>query len=508
MTIREGNRQQLQMLPASIEQYIAEDAPVRAYDVFVEALDFGKLGIEIDPSKEGNPSYDPRAMLKLLVYGYSYGVRSSRKLEREVHYNLSFIWLMGGLKPDHKTIAEFRRKNKPALKKALIQCVHLCLKLDLIAGNVLFVDGSKIRGNASIKNSWTEEKCRKVLAQADRRIAEVISQAEAIDQQETGLPSLVAMRKELEDEVNLKQRVKEIMQELEATGNKSLNTVDKECTRVNNFQGTGAGYNAQVVADDKHGLIVSSDMVSTNNDLGQFAVQISQAQEVLGKPCETAVADSGYAFTDDLAKVDKQGIQVIVPTQRIASGREIREYDKRHFNYDSEKDCYICPRGQTLVYDGLSRKRFSKSYEIAQAEICLRCPAYGKCTTSKQGRKVMRLIAEEVRDRLEKEYALSENQAIYKRRQQKVELIFGHIKRNLGVSALLLRGREGAQAEMSLLSICFNLSRMITLLGQRQLIHRLRLASFLNIYRTNAENPPHLTNRLHTNEDAAFASAS
>ena len=158
MSIRQGNRQQMQLLPASIEQYVAEDAPVRAYDAFIEALDLNELGISTDPSKEGNPSYDPRAMLKLLIYGYSYGVRSSRKLERETHYNLSFIWLMGGLKPDHKTIAEFRRRNKEALKRSLRQCVWMCLKLDLIAGNILFVDGSKIRGNASIKNSWTDRK--------------------------------------------------------------------------------------------------------------------------------------------------------------------------------------------------------------------------------------------------------------------------------------------------------------------------------------------------------------
>ncbi len=477
MAIREGNRQQMQLLPASIEQYVVEEAPVRAYDAFVEALDFEELGIVNDPCKEGNPSYDPKAMLKLLVYGYSYGVRSSRKLEREVYYNLSFIWLMGGLKPDHKTIAEFRRKNKAALKKALVQCVRLCFKLDLIAGNILFVDGSKIRGNASIKNTWTKEKCQKVMEKAEKRIAEVIAEAEATDEEEATLPSMVAMQKELEGQGNLKQRVREIIRELEETGKKSVNTVDKDSTRVNNFQCTGAGYNAQVVADDKNGLIVSCDMVSTNNDLGQFAVQINQAQEVLGRPCQTAVADSGYAFTDDLAKIDEQGIQVIVPTQRVASGQAIGEYDKRRFHYDSEKDCYICPQGQTLVYDGLTRKRFGKTYKIKEADTCLSCPEYGKCTTSKCGRTVTRLLAEELRDRLEKEYNLSQNQAIYKRRQQKIELIFGHIKRNLGVSSLLLRGREGVRAEMSILAICFNLKRMMSLLGQNRLILRLRSTS-------------------------------
>lgn len=474
MAIRQGSREQMELLPPSVEQYVAEDAPVRAYDAFVEALDLIKVGIESDPQKEGNPSYDPKAMLKLLVYGYSYGVRSSRKLEREVYYNLSFIWLMGGLKPDHKTIAEFRRKNKEGLQKALVQCVHLCLKLDLIAGNVLFVDGSKIRGNVSIKNTWTKEKCQKALEKAEQRIAAVIAEAEATDEAEASLPSLVSVDKDLEESRNLKQRVAQIMQELEQSDNKTINTVDKDSTRINNFQGTGAGYNVQVVVDDKNGLIVSCDTVRANNDLGQFSLQINQAQQVLGQPCRVAVADSGYAFTDDLAKIDAQGIQVIVPTQRVASGKEIGEYDKRHFRYDAIRDCYLCPRDETLVYNSLTRKRFGQTYKIKEADTCLRCLAYGQCTTSKRGRKVSRLLAEDLRDRLEAAYALPQNQLIYKRRQEKVELVFGHIKRNLGVSSFLLRGREGVRAEMSVLSICFNLRRMMSLLGQNGLILRLR----------------------------------
>ena len=117
MAYRYGNRTQIEFFPPSIEDYVAPDAPVRAYDVMIEALDLDELGIVWDPNKVGNSCYDPKAMLKLLVYGYSYGVRSSRKLEREANYNVSFMWLLGGLRPDHKTISEFRRNNKRALCK-------------------------------------------------------------------------------------------------------------------------------------------------------------------------------------------------------------------------------------------------------------------------------------------------------------------------------------------------------------------------------------------------------
>lgn len=465
MALRQGNRLQMEMMPSSIEQYLPDDAPVRVYDAFVEAMDLKELGMDINPSKEGNPCYDPRAMLKLLIYGYSYGVRSSRKLEREAHYNLTFIWLVGGLRPDHKTIAEFRRRYKEALKKALGQCVKMCMKLDLIAGNVLFVDGSKIRANASIKNTWSVEKCHKVLRKAERRIEEIISESEAIDKEEEGLPSLVSVNKELADAQVLKERVRQTMEELRESEKPVVNTVDKECTRINSVHGTHAGYNAQVVVDDGNGLIVSCDAVDANNDLGQFSRQIDQAQEALGQKCDVAVADSGYAWSDDLAKVDKQGIQVIVPTQRIVSQKASGEFDKENFRYDRERDCYICPRGAILRYGGVSRKRYGRIYIIENKETCWACPEFGRCTTARRGRRVIRLVEEDLRSRLEREYALSQNQAIYKRRGQKVELVFGHMKRNLGVTSFLMRGRSAVRAELSLLSVCFNLRRMMTLLG-------------------------------------------
>src|SRR4249920_809809 len=167
MAYRYGNRDQLGLLPPSIEEYVGEEDAVRAYDAFVESVDFLELGIELDEGQVGNSEYDPRAMLKLLVYGYSYGLKGSRKLERACHHNVSFMWLMGGLKPDHKTIAEFRRQHKKALKQVLKQCVRLCVKLDLIAGNVLFVDGSKIRANAARAKTYDRLRYEKMMTELD-----------------------------------------------------------------------------------------------------------------------------------------------------------------------------------------------------------------------------------------------------------------------------------------------------------------------------------------------------
>ena len=474
MAIRQGNRGQLQMLPACIEDYVPQDAPVRVYDAFVDNLDFGELGIECNPGKEGNPCYDPRAMLKLLTYGYSYGIRSSRRLEREVNYNLSFIWLMGGLKPDFKTIAEFRRKNKEALQRVLRECVRLCIRLDLITGNILFVDGCKIRANASIQNSWSKEQCEKALSRIDKKIKQIIAEAEEIDEAEEGQPSLVQVNKELQNARALKEQVIGIMKALRQEERASLNTVDRECTVIHSRQGTHAGHNAQVVVDDKNGLIVSSDVAPTNNDLGQFSVQIAKANAEMGKKCQVGVADSGYARVSDIAKIIPDQIQVLVPTQPMASKKGIGEFDKRSFAYDPSKDCYTCPKGHILVRCGRTRRNNGYRYKFTDKNPCPACQQYGRCTKAKCGRTIERRDDEALRDCLEKEYALSENQAIYKRRQEKIELVFGHIKRNLGVVSFLLRGLKGVRAEMSLLSLCFNLRRMITMLGVAGLMQKMR----------------------------------
>jgi len=466
MAYRYGNREQMTFLPPSIEDYVSQDDPVRVYDVFIESLDFDELGIVLEPHKVGNATYDPKTMLKLLTYGYSYGWRSSRKLERAIHHNLSFIWLMGDLKPDHKTIAEFRRKNKSTLKEVLKQCARLCIKLDLIDGNTLFVDGTKIRANASIKRTWTKEKYQQILKTIDSRIEALLSECEAADQDESDQESLVKMKKELRNKTVLKAKIEGALKELKKNKKKVINITDSECTRINSTQGSHAGYNVQNVVDEKHGFIVSTDVVKENNDRNQFAKQINQAQETIEKKCEVACGDVGYSTVDELEKIDKQETKVIVPPAETSK-------DKKLFNYDAEKDCYICPEGHVLVYCGLSTSQKSKVYRIQEKFLCLQCVRFGTCTKSKRGRTVSRLIKEETRQRFENRYKEPESQAIYKLRQQKVEPPFGHIKRNLGVSAFLLRGLDGVKAEMSLLANCFNISRMISLFGVQTLIQRL-----------------------------------
>jgi transposase len=461
-----GQRDQNQLFPASIEEYIDSTDPVRAYDAFVEQVDFAQLGIELDDHQVGPPEFDPRSMVKLLVYGYSYGIRSSRKLERATYHNVSFIWLMGGLKPDHKTIARFRRDNAAALKNILKQCAQVCLKLGLIEGNTLFVDGTKIRANASMKHTWTAARCTESMREIDRRIEQILKECDLVDQGEQQEASLVRMRNELRDQKQLKAKIGTVLAELQQQDKKALNTTDPESARMRNGGQIETGYNLQTVVDERHGLIVHSEVLSQSNDGGLFSSQIQGAQETLGKVCQQACADAGFSSGEDLKLMLDQGVDVVVPIVRHSDFRD-------RFSYDADADIYRCEQGHELKYVGDHKNNRTRVYQISDTTTCRGCSAFGICTKAAQGRRVERPFAEAIREQLEARYRRPDAQMLMRKRKMRVEHPFGHIKHNLQMRAFLMRGLSGARTEAALAATAFNLTRMIKMIGIAELILRL-----------------------------------
>lgn len=484
MAYRYGDdRKQQIMFPESIDQYVSQEHPVRAYDAFVDALDLTKLGIRIDKHKVGNSQYDPHLMLKLLLYGYSYGIKSSRKLERELHNNLSFIWLMKNLKPDHKTIAEFRRNNKAALKNALKLCARLCLKLDLIQGNILFVDSTKIWANAGKAHQHDKKWYQKQLGEVDQRINKLLTECEKVDQNEAQSGSLVKMAKKFKSQQHLKETIESALAEFsnlsEKTKNgkdRKVNRVDPQCAQMKSRQGdVHPSYSVQSVVDDQNGLIVSIDAVNDGNDSGQPSNQITNAQDNLERDCQIACADSGYSNIEEFEKVESENRKVIVPSKSQASSKQPKPFDKSQFVYDPEHDCYTCPQGQHLIFRRFQDKqRQMRDYRIEKPAICRSCEHFGVCTNSNAGRTVTRHVLEDLKQKVEQRYEQQDIRQIYNRRKACVEHPFGYIKKVLNFRQLSLRGRSAAQAEASILATCFNLTRMINLFGGvHQFINRI-----------------------------------
>jgi hypothetical protein len=333
----------------------------------------------------------------------------------------------------------------------------MCLRLGLIEGNTLFVDGTKLRANASMSNTWNQKRCEEALKEVDKRIAEIIAASEILDTDEASTSeSLVKMDSELKNNRVLRSKIETIVADLKQRDRSSINTTDKDCVSTKSTHGSYAGYNAQIAVDEKHGLIASCDVTSTNNDKGQLSIQIDNANKTMGKKCKRAVADAGYSALEDLEKID-QSVEVLIPVQRNEMAQD--------FVFDEVSGKITCPEGHVLnLYrkdDQLKRMR----YRIGSAALCQKCIRFGVCTKSKRGRKVNRSYFEKTSQRIREAFETIESKTAYKLRSQKVELPFGHIRRNLGVNSFLVRGMNGVKAEMALFSAAFNIRRMITILN-------------------------------------------
>jgi len=351
--------------------------------------------------------------------------------------------------------------------------VRLCLRLGLIEGNTLFVDGTKIRANAGMRESWSAERCERVLKGAEGRIEKILRECDTADAAEEEKDSLIRVPGDLAEAKELREKVKAIYQELQGSSKPSFNTTDPDCRHVQGRQGTHAGYNVQSVVDDKHGLIVQSDVVGDVNDRHQLGNQTSQANAVLGKPCQTVCADAGYDHNADWKEVEEQGIAVVVkPNDQGPQG----PFTKDQFRFDAERDCYVCPVGQTLLYRYTSQQAQHRIYTITKTQICRQCPHKAACTKNRFGRSIARVPLEEIRPVVIARYQSPAGLALYARRQSKVEHPFGHIKRNLGVQAFLLRRFMGVRAEAALFATCFNIARMMTLVGIGALLPKLRMS--------------------------------
>jgi len=454
MAYRYGNRMQESLLPPSIEDYVAQEDPVRAYDVFFDMLDFAGLGIVEDEHQVGNAEYDPRAMLKLIAYGYSYGIRSSRKLERALVHNLSFMWLVGGLRPNYKTISEFRRRNRKSIALVLKQCARMCMKLGLVEGNTLFIDSTRMRANASLRNTWTEQRCRDALKDIDERVEAILKESEETDTREQEQGSLVCV--EGMEEKQLRSKIRGILEELHREGRQSKNTVDADCVSTSSIHGAYAGYSAHIAVDGKNGLIANAEVVSSAVDQNALSEQVEKANEVVEKKCEYAVADGGYSGIKDVKKVIDSGVTPVLPLQRNIEKR-------KDFTYDEAKDCFTCPEGHMFHRSKTIAKGQWVYYWPKYRSICKTCCRFGVCTKSPYGRTVSRSLLEPIAEKVEGYYLRFRD--IFSRRKGKAEHPFGYIRCTLGANGFLLRGTTGVNAEMSLMSTAFNIRRMITLLN-------------------------------------------
>jgi transposase len=476
--IQGEDREQITLFPEAIDDYITEENAVRVIEVFVNALDMMKLGfLRTDPNVTGRPAYNPRDLLKLYIYGYMNRIRSSRRLEAEAGRNLELLWLIRKLKPDFKTIADFRKDNKEAIKNVFKQFSLLCKEWDLYGKEVVAVDGSKFRASNSKRNNFSEKKIQRHLKYIDEKITTYLQELDNNDEGEanTHIPSVEEIQKRIEELNQRKAKYTAMQDRMAATGETEISTTDPDARlmKVNN-NGLEVSYNVQTVVDQKHKLVVDSEVINNPTDLGQLNEISLKAKEIFEVEELKSIADKGYYSTNDLVKCESNHIETYVAKQRRTGNIANPEFQPDKFKYVTEQDVYICPAGQEL-YPGRIRKENDVSYQVYKNNrACQQCHLKDKCTKSQKGRTIHRNLEQPLLDEIDRR--TSNNKELYLQRQKIVEHPFGTVKKIWGFNYFLTRGLKSVQTENKLHFLAYNLRRVINILGVKEMVKRLALA--------------------------------
>jgi transposase len=466
-------RHQSTLFPESIDDFVTEDNPVRVIDMFVDHLDLLDLGFEtVNPKLTGRPGYHPSTMLKLYIYGYLNRIQSSRRLEKESHRNVELMWLLERLRPDFKTIANFRKDNGKGIKNVCRKFVELCRQLNMFDDSAFAIDGSKFKAVNNKSKNYTPAKIQAHIERTEKSIQQYLSQMDTKDGDEKNIDATISTSKL----AWLEQRLIEL-KALEIQVNEhpdkqvSQTDPDARLMKTQHMQ-RQVCYNVQSAVDTKHHLIVEHDVTMTT-DRGQLTLVAEQVQKTLGKQDITIIADKGYFSRNDIKATQDLGMTANVPQTDTSGSAKKGIFNKSLFKYDKDKDLYICPAGEELPHrrnvteDGLEQKVYVNFY------ACRDCDIRDKCTRSlKEPRKMRRWVHEEEIDAMQQR--LDDNPKISVLRRQTVEHPFGTIKMWMGATHFLMKRKKNVSIEMNLHVLAYNLKRMMTIMGTTGLMEAIR----------------------------------
>lgn len=468
------DRSQTLLFPESVDDYVGLDNPVRFIDAFVDGLDLaaaGFAGVEAKPM--GRPGYAPADLLKLYIYGYLNRIRSSRRLEAETHRNIEVIWLLRHLKPDFKTIADFRRDNRAAFKPVFREFVLLCRQLDLFGRELLAVDGTRLKAVNNKDRNFTRSALEQFISKADECLASYLRRLDDGDVEEgrTGGSSRVPNLAEKIEAIRTKRdRLRSLLESVDRTGESQISLTDPDSRAMAAHTRVAVGYNAQIAVDAKHKLIVEQAVTNQVLDLGLLTRTAEPARAILGVAQIDVVADRGYFKFEDIEACERAGMTPYVPKPQRGSAVREGFFIKDEFRYDPADDVYVCPAGERLGHKYESKSRDLTKIDYSNRAACLACALRPRCTNS--FRRVSRLENEAVLDRMAAR--LKARPEILERRRDTVEHPFGSIKQWMGQGAFLMRGLENVRAEFSLTALAYNMRRVINILGVKTMIAAVR----------------------------------
>lgn len=460
------NRDQLIMM--DFESCLGTDSWARIVDMFVDILPMDNLGFKDVLNLEGRPPYRSSDLLKLYLYGYKNKLRSSRQLEHACKVNLEVIWLLKGLRPSARKIAYFRKENAKAFKMAFRHFVRLLKDWELIDGQTIAIDSFKIRAQNALKNNFNQNKIDRHIDYIDNKILEYRQQLDTEDKD----IDVKEVRDKIAYQESKKEKYRNIEKKLQQSGERQISLTDPDAKSVVLHRNiVNVGYNVQAGCDAKHKLFVNN-ATGTVNDTHALSPMALDAKELLDVENMRTLTDKGYTTAKHLEICTDNGITPY-SSPKEHSSQNNGLYPMIDFKYDKEKDTYTCPDGQILatngtVYDKAGHK--VKHYKNRQA--CKVCPVRQLCTKNKNGRFIERSIYQEALE--ENKKRVEGNPEYYRLRQQITEHQFGTLKRQWGFTHTLMKGKQNVLSEVNLIMICYNLTRLISILDQKVLKNRLK----------------------------------
>ena len=491
-------RTQLVLFQQRIDELVEDENIVRIIDAYVDSLDMRALGFQINENDTGAPAYRPQVKLKIYVYGYMNRMRSSRRLERECKRNVEMMWLTEGLAPDFKTIADFRKDNREALKEVFKAFLKMCHRLQLLSFATVAVDGTKMRAQNSLNEIYRREQIEKVEQDIQTRIDGYLRELDEVDERESAdgvsenRERVEEITKRLKKQQRRKDKVEAIRRLFDEDEELQSHFATDEESRLQSDKGkVRAGYNVQTAVGGQHKLIVAAEVTNEQNDKKQLRPMIEEIRrekQELGIEEETdVIADCGY-YTEKAIMDTKDAPDcrpVVPPTaegtppgpSRLGKGKNVPTvaYENDKFVYDEERDVYICPENEELnritkrPATGTAGERETHKYRC-DAEICLRCSARTACTTSRNGRMLRVSANRREMEAYQASLESDEHKRLISKRKEIVEHPYGTLKRSLGYSYFLVKGIEKVTGEFSLMCFGYNLLRVFNIVGFQKLM--------------------------------------
>jgi transposase len=463
---KEYNQEQRFLLPLSLEEFVGEDHLARVINEVVNRLDLTALYARY--SALGCSAYHPQLLLKVLFYGYATGERSSRKIAHRLANDVAYMYLAGMQRPDFRTINRFRQEHLVLLQGLFVQIVRLCQALGMVRVGLIALDGTKVKANASLRQSLNQEQLAKDVAAVEETIQEMLSEAavtDAAEDAESGVDqSGYEVPKELRDARSRHERLVQAQAQLAASGRTQINLTDPEAPLMQpGQQSWQPSYNGQIAVDAQAGVIVAATVSTASTDQAALPELVQQTIANTGTPPAEVVADAGFASADNYLDLAKQEITGYIPDAKDVSVQrgtaQHPEFTKQQFTYDPDQDSYRCPQGKTLGYHNTQNNKQGIPIRIYQGQDCPACARRSECTKAKY-RRISRDpregVVQEMRQRVNSETGKQRLEL----RQWLVEPIFGHFKQNWKYREFLLRGKAKVSGEFLLFCIAHNLKKM------------------------------------------------